>query len=634
MIVVNAGSGGVRTISGALINQGQIVVASNTALNISGVYQAQGGTILGPGYLVNCTLQETAAPATPSTIVVAGKGVTLATDNLAGYTLWVQGSDHGGDAVLQIGPGVSNRGAILLQSANNTYQSDIATGSATLTNLGTIRSGGGSGGLRLITGTLDNQATIDATADYVDISGVYQAQGGTILGNGYLVNCSLQETAAPASASTILVAGKNVTLATDNLAGYTLWVQGSDHGGDAILQLGGSLANRGAILLQSANNTYQSDIATGSNTLTNLGTISSGGGSGGVRSINGTLNNQATVNATADYVDISGVYQAQGGTILGNGYLVNCSLQETVAPASASTILVAGKGVTLATDNLAGYTLWVQGSDHGRDAVLQLGPGVSNRGTILLQSVNNTYQSDIATGSNTLTNLGTISSGGGSGGVRSISGTLDNQATIDATVDYVDISGVYQAQGGTILGNGYLVNCSLQETAAPASASTILVAGKGVTLATDNLAGYTVWSQGSDHGGDAVLNIGAGVTNRGAILLQSVNNTYQSDMAIGPYTLTNLGTISSAQGSGGVRSITGRIVNDGSVVAGAGTWLSVTGGGYEFDQESGTIEGDGTFTVTGGLMRFDGGTTIGDVGVYNGQLTVAVTASQAATVRA
>ena len=162
----------------------------------------------------------------------------------------------------------------------------------------------------MISGTLNNQATIDATADYLDITGVYQAQGGTISGSGYPVNCQLQETAAPASPSTIVVAGNAVTLATDNLAGYTLWVQGSDHGGNAVLQLGGSLANRGTILLQSANNTYQSEINTGSSTLTNLGTISSGAGSGGLRVISGTLNNQATIDATADYLDITGVYQA------------------------------------------------------------------------------------------------------------------------------------------------------------------------------------------------------------------------------------------------------------------------------------------------------------------------------------
>jgi hypothetical protein len=99
-------------------------------------------------------------------------------------TIWVQGSDAGGDAVLTASQGITNYGTILLQSANSTWRSDINTGSSTLTNLGTITSGAGSGGERLIVGTTDNKATIDATADYLDIEGTYKADGGTITGPG------------------------------------------------------------------------------------------------------------------------------------------------------------------------------------------------------------------------------------------------------------------------------------------------------------------------------------------------------------------------------------------------------------------------------------------------------------------
>ncbi len=588
-IVVNNGSGGYHSIGGTLINQGQVVVASNTALDVEGVYQAQGGTIVGPGYLVNCTLEETAAPASASTILVSGTTTTLATDNLAGYTLWVQGSPHYGDTVLHLGGSLANRGTILLESVVNGDRSDIATGSYTLTNLGTITSGAGAGGERLITGTLNNQATIDATGDYVNIEGTYQAQGGTILGDGYVVNCTLQEISAPASASTILVSGTTTTLASDNLAGYTLWVQGSPHYGDTILHLGGNVSNLGTILLESIVNGDRSDVATGSYTLTNLGTITSGAGAGGERLITGTLNNQATIDATGDYVDIEGTYQAQGGTILGDGYVVNCTLQEISAPASASTILISGTTTTLATDNLAGYTLWVQGSPHYGDTVLHLGANVSNLGTILLESVVNGDRSDVATGSYTLTNLGTITSGAGAGGERLITGTLNNQATIDATADYADLEGVYQAQGGTILGDGYVVNCTLQEISAPASASTILISGTTTTLATDNLAGYTLWVQGSPHYGDTVLHLGANVSNLGTILLESVVNGDRSDVATGSYTLTNLGTITSGAGAGGERLITGTLVNSGIVQFSGTSPVALSVNGTYTQTSSGTL---------------------------------------------
>ncbi len=124
---------------------------------------------------------------------------------------------------------------------------------------------GGTGGNRIITGTLDNQATIDATADYLDITGTYNADGGTILGSGYLVQLhAAGDRLARRPPRRSCVTGQDVTLATDNLVGYTLWVQGGNHGGDAILQLAANEANRGTILLQSADSNYQSDIATGS----------------------------------------------------------------------------------------------------------------------------------------------------------------------------------------------------------------------------------------------------------------------------------------------------------------------------------------------------------------------------------
>src|SRR5262249_57733222 len=109
------------------------------------------------------------------------------------------------------------------------------------------------------------------------------------------VSCTVQETASPASASTIVAAGNAVTLATDNLPGYTLWVRGGNHGGDAILQLGGNLSNRSTILLQSADQGYRSDIATGPHTLTKLGRASSRARAGGEGVVAGSQKKQATV---------------------------------------------------------------------------------------------------------------------------------------------------------------------------------------------------------------------------------------------------------------------------------------------------------------------------------------------------
>ena len=638
-IEASLGSGGNRIFSGTLDNQGTVTADSNDYLEITGTYEAQGGTMSGPAELVGCNLIETASPATASTIIIAGTTDTLSSNNLAGYTILVNGNSlFNSNAILNLGGNVSNLGSILLESSNGAYQSNVATGSDTLTNQGTIEASLGSGGNRIFSGTLDNQGTVTADSnDYLEITGTYQAQGGTMSGPAELVGCNLIETASPASASTIIIAGTTDTLSSNNLAGYTILVNGNSlFNSNAILNLGGNVSNLGSILLESSNGAYQSNVATGSDTLTNQGTIEASLGSGGNRIFSGTLDNQGTVTADSnDYLEITGAYQAQGGTMSGPAELVGCNLIETASPASASTIIIAGTTDTLSSNNLAGYTIWVNGNSlFNSDAILQVGANVSNLGTILLQSSNGAYQSNVATGSFTLTNEGTISSGAGSGGNRIFSGTLDNQGTVNATADYVDIEGIYIADGGAITGSGYVVNCTLEETTTPAAASTILISGTTTTLITNNLVGYTLWVQGSSHYGDTILKLGASATNLGAILLESANGAYQSNIVTGSDTLTNQGTIESSLGSGGNRIITGNVTNSGSIVVDAGTWLNTTGSGNTFNQNAGTINATGTFTVTSGLFNFNGGATIGDVGVYNGQLSVANTVTQVSTVGA
>ncbi len=259
----------------------------------------------------------------PGNVTITYQGRQPTVQTIENYdTIWVNGSNAGGDAILTASQAITNYGTILLQSSNSNYQSNIATGSSTLTNLGTITSSLGSGGNRIVSGTLNNQGTVAGGNDYLEITGTYVAQGGTTTGSAELYNCALFETASPASASTIIATSVGDTLETDNLSGYTIWVNGNGlFNTDAILKLGGNVSNLGTILLQSSNSNYQSNIATGSSTLTNLGTITSSLGSGGNRIVSGTLNNQGTVAGGNDYLEITGTYVAQGGTTTGQAEL-------------------------------------------------------------------------------------------------------------------------------------------------------------------------------------------------------------------------------------------------------------------------------------------------------------------------
>ena len=302
-IQINNGAGGPRTITGKLVNQGQISVDPSSLLTIQGTYYAAGGAITGPGYLVNCTLYVTASPATPTTIPLDGAGDVLETNNLPNTTLWVQGNGYiNQNATLTVAAGLTNDGTILLESQNSNFTSPTRSPSAsTFTNAaaGTIQVNNGAGGARTITGTLVNQGQINVdTASYLSITGAYYAAGGSISGPGYLFNCTLDVTASPSSPTTILIGGGGDVLATNNLPNTTIWVQGFGPLGNASLTILDGLSNAGTILLQATTSAFTSCALSLGGTFTNAanGTIQINNGAGGPRTITGKLVNQGTIN--------------------------------------------------------------------------------------------------------------------------------------------------------------------------------------------------------------------------------------------------------------------------------------------------------------------------------------------------
>jgi hypothetical protein len=641
-----ANSGGGRTITGTLDNQGQISVDTSSLLTIQGTYDADGGNITGPGYVYYATLNILASPSSATTILVGGRGVVLATNNLANTTIWVQGNGTWQQAQMTVDNGVTNHGTILLESVNNTWSDTLAL-SGTLINAadGTIQATAGSGGDRTITGTLDNQGQISVdTSSLLTIQGTYDADGGNISGPGYAYDATLNILASPSSATTILVGGRGVVLATNNLANTTIWVQGNGTWQQAQMTVDNGVTNHGTILLESVNNTWSDTLALGG-TFTNAadGTIQAIANSGGDRTITGTLDNQGQISVdTSSLLTVQNTYDADGGTITGPGYVYNATLNILASPSSATTILVGGRGVVLATNNLANTTIWVQGNNIWQQAILTVNNGLSNDGTILLESINNTWSDTLALGG-TFTNAahGTIQAIANSGGDRTITGTLDNQGQISVdTSSLLTIQGTYDADGGTITGPGYVYNATLNIVASPSSATTILVGGRGVVLATSNLANTTIWVQGNNIWQQAALTVNNGLSNKGTILLESINNTWSDTLTLGG-TFTNAahGTILVSVGAGGGRSITGTLINDGTINVAGGQTLSIGGSNWS---NAGTINvsndtldlsglGGSPFTNTShGVINFD--TTSGNAGVSaNDTLSNAGTVTVAGT---
>ncbi len=709
-------SGGTRSITETLVNQGLINVATASYLSITGNYFAAGGSITGPGYLYNTNLYVTASPATPTTILVDGT-TTLATNNLPNTTIWVQGNTAEGSATLVVDPGLTNDGTILLESQNSTYNDTLSTGSGTFTNDadGIIQVTAGTGGGRTITGSLTNLGAVDVGAGTdlivngtssaatfknesqvtVDPAGVmyvtstYNAAGGTITGPGFVFNGTLLVTVSTASPTTILVDG-TTTLATNNLPNTTIWVQGNTAEGSATLVVDPGLTNDGTILLESQNSTYNDTLSTGSGTFTNDadGIIQVTAGTGGGRTITGSLTNLGAVDVGAGTdlivngtssaatfaneaqvtVDPAGVmyvtstYNAAGGTITGPGFVFNGTLLVTVSTASPTTILVDGT-TTLATNNLPNTTIWVQGNAAEGSATLVVDPGLTNDGTILLESQNSTYNDTLSTGNGTFTNDadGIIQVTAGTGGGRTITGSLTNLGAVDVgagtdlifngtssaatfknesqvTVDpagVMYVTSTYNAAGGTITGPGFVFNGTLLVTVSTASPTTILVDGT-TTLATNNLPNTTIWVQGNTAEGSATLVVDPGLTNDGTILLESQNSTYNDTLSTGSGTFTNDadGIIQVTAGTGGGRTITGSLTNLGAVDVGAGTDLIVNG-----TSSAATFANEGQVTVDpAGVMYVTstynaaGGTITGPGFVFNGTLLVTVSTASPTTI--
>jgi hypothetical protein len=132
---------------------------------------------------------------------------------------------------------------------------------------------------------------------------------------------------------------------------------------------------------------------------------------------------------------------------------------------------------------------------------------------------------------------------------------------------------------------------------------------------------------GEQRGGHALLTVPAGLTNHGTLRMESINNTWNSNVAVtGGGTFTNAagGTVAVNFGAGGGRTLTGELINAGTVSIGIGFNLGGTGGtenhvntgdvslgagavlsvrGNSFvNQSGGVIEGSGTVSgnITGG----------------------------------
>src|SRR6266545_4699420 len=120
-----------------------------------------------------------------------------------------------------------------------------------------------------------------------------------------------------------------------------------------------------------------------------------------------------------------GSVSLQGGTFTGTLTFRNTALTTSAAVSGPSTLILQG-GNTLAGEVPVDQTLWVQGANAAFNATLTLAGDVTNHGTIRMESVDQSWNSNLTSGAFTLTNApdGTLQVNRVAAGARTLAGNF------------------------------------------------------------------------------------------------------------------------------------------------------------------------------------------------------------------
>ena len=300
--------------------------------------------------------------------------------------------------------------------------------------------------------------------------------------------------------------------------------------------------------------------------------------------------NSGTVEAPGDNLTIQNgsTLTLNGGSVPNMTMVVNSTIiQENASTTGLGTIIVYGNSA-LQGNISSGETVWVQGNrDFGGYALLTVSAGASNAGILHLESTLGAWDSDLTISGNgafTNTSSGQILVDSGTGGSRTITGSLTNQGPIDVSSDtsLTITGGVYDADGGTTQGACFVYNDQVMVTASPSGGTTINLVGNNNALLGSIPAGTTLWVQGNrNFSGYALLTVSAGASNAGILHLESTLGAWDSDLTIsgnGAFTNTSSGQILVNNGTGGSPTITGELTNEGTLDINTSLTLGGTSG--------------------------------------------------------
>ncbi|MCC7263932.1 MAG: T9SS type A sorting domain-containing protein [Candidatus Latescibacteria bacterium] len=257
-------------------------------------------------------------------------------------------------------------------------------------------------------------------------------------------------------------------------------------------------------------------------------------------------------------------------------------------------------------------------------ALLRVASGITNAGTLRLESSGGAQASSILLTGGTLVNTGLLEVNTGSGGQRLITADLSNQGQVQISApltfnkangiylntgswviaagqiltitsgnqSFNQNSGILQADGelslrsatfgfngGAIQGSGAVLTAAALNIGPAAGAGLLTLRGT-CTLNGNVSAAQTLWVNGSPTGGTGYLRATTGFTNAGTIRLQSTGGVYASNILLTSGALVNTGTIEVNAGTGGQRQLTADLNNQGTLAINTPTVFTKPSGVY------------------------------------------------------
>ncbi len=524
-----------------------------------------------------------------------------------------------------------------------------ATGAAYTVDLGPSKTVGG-----LVVQSAD--ALVELTGSNANGSVVITAAGGVDVEAGTLLLQSQNTTFA----SNLTAGGAGITVGVDGTlrvgrgSGGTRVISGDLHStGTVQIAVNTTLSKPDGVYINEGTFLVQ-DAAAGGTAVLNVG-----GGQTFVQQAGTLTTPQGAPSASFGIVDaVGGTFDFEGGDVIGQQRIRTTGALVVGAASEGQGSFLLGGSATLTGDVHAAQSVLIQGNNTtGGTTVLATGD-VRVDGTVRIVSANTSFNSDLDMGGHVLTvgAGGTLSLENGSGGARSVIGSITNEGTVAVSVTSTLPAGsaVYTNRGqwnvtaGTLtLQNGGAFRLEDGELAVAGGAVNVdtgsftmtggQVTGqpriRGATLTIDGADGaggaasFLVGALGNTqphlggtvHAGQQVLVSGQNLTASttavatgdlvvdGLLTLRSADTNFTSSLDLAGHTLRvrSGGTLSIEAGSGGVRTILGDIQNDGTVTTSFSASLSKPGATYE-NRGTWDVNG-GTLTVSGGTFELAGG---------------------------